>query len=588
MQTAFTYNGILVKDVLTESIVFDAEKESTGVDQIGVACSGSWTGVVHISSGDHTGHRVSSLQNSLDDVLMALSKDRRKFELTMGRVALITVVPGAVEPGIAFGAVAGTFHQRDLNNGPIPRVEVLKIVAGVSATIRFSLRWTIPNCGTPGGAVTGDGLVNFRMWISENVDCKTWLTSRTFQGRIRVAHKNISPHALARVVTVPPLEAGFRRDFMRWDESSDGLHLDFSFQDREIVASAPYNKFAGYGAVDWSGRLVHSTETLGATSNISVNVRLTGNKKTSVLALAELAYLVIAQKIQYQTVVKGQQAFFEYFEIAEELADNVIECQARIKHTGRTRDMIGLFNLENSPFIGQPMGDLGVGYDSNIAFSPAPTAGVGTMFLSVLQTACQPARMPIGRPTTPPKNVPKTQNQPFTSPGTQNFPQSQSQSAASPSQLDAMYFSWKMTSDLFHVSGRIPVANGAVFTSTDSPITIVNLHRPATLREYRIEAERLNKAPQLPSFLDNFRDLNGILHTVTGTPRISPSVPQLSADGRNLLHHATMEVCYALDKAIAANMRIAVGAPPYRTSSLNDPTRSIGAESFLDPRLLLS
>ncbi len=586
MQTAFTYNDILVKDVLTDSIEFTSEKESTGVDQIGIRCTATFTGIVHCAQTDHTGKKVDPFRGGLDALFKALSKDRRKFILTMGGQTIITVAPGAIEPTGPASQRTPNLLQMDIANGPQVQLQVTKITAGVSATIRFTINYMIVNCGDHASQNT-NGLLNLRFWIAENIDMSTGLTSRVFAGKIRLAHKNIHPHLIARLVTIPSVQSGFKREYMRWDESPNGLELDFAIEDREIVAAPPYNAYAGYGATSWTGNLVHSTETMGATSSVVVSLQLTGPKNVSILELVDLAYRVIAQKLQYQKVIKGQQAFFEYFEVSEELSNNSIGCTARIKHTGANASLIGLFNLQGQPFVGQPMGDLGIGYDSNRAYIPDLTAGVATLFLSALQSPCMPNRMPTSQEqTSQPKPQFKTQAG-GDDHGTDGRLEQLSQTV-SESQLKAMYFSWRMTSELHHVTGRIPLANGASASSQESPISIVNLHRACDLRHVTIESERLNSPPELPSFLHNFIDVNGHTNTVIGTPKISPSAPQLSADGRNLLFAAEMDIWYALSKAINASHRIPVGTTPYRKTSESDPSRSLPPSTFVAPKSLLS
>jgi hypothetical protein len=579
------YGGILIKDILTDSVRADVVKDSTGVDQLGVRYTVTGTGIVHMAAQDHTGHRVNRIQTDLLGVIQALSKDRRPFAMDIGGLPFIRVWPGAAEPNAPPGTTTTKLDLMDIDNGPIPSIVVTKITAGVSANIQFTFTFTIPNCGGP-GTTTGSGLVNFRFWIAEFVNAKqNWLTTRTYQGKIRVAHKNVNPHALSRVVTIPPLQNGFRRDIIRWDESENGLELSFAFEDQEIVAAPPYNKFNGTGATAWSGRLTHSTDTLGATSLIEGRVRLEGPKGTSVLELADIAIRVISQKIQYVKLVRGAQAYFLHFSIAEELADNIVECEAVIRHTGNQRDFIGLFSLENSPVIGQPMGDLGIGYDSNIVWQPGLSAPFTGLYTSILQTPCQPGRMPQAAAV----KGQKYKSQTVSGSGQSNAGMTaMPPSTASPSQLDHLYFDYRLDSEYHMQSGRIALPTGAAANSAEPSIAVVNLFRPVTIREVRIEASRLNKPPELPTPNVAFRDLNGVLHTPFGEIDLCASAPQLSADSRNLLYETKLSAWYAMDQSLRSGQKIPVGTVPYRRTSGSDAARSLPPEIFLPPQNLLT
>jgi hypothetical protein len=584
MQTTIKYNGILIKDILTESIRADDAKDSTGVDQLGLKFTVTGTGIVHMADQDHTGYQVRSIQTDLLGVIKALGKDRRPFLMAIGGLPFISVKPGAAEPNAPTGTTTTTLDMMDIDNGPIPSIVVTKITAGVSAHIQFTFTFTIPNCGGP-GVTSSSGLVNFRFWVASYVNCQNWLETRTYQGKIRVAHKNINPHALARVVTIPPLQNGFMRKIIRWDEGENGLDLAFAFEDQEIVAAPPYNRFNGTGSAAWSGRLTHSTDTLGATSLIEARVRLEGPKGTSILELADIALRVISQKIQYNKLVKGAMAYFLHFDIAEELAENIVECDAAIRHTGSQGDFVGLFSLENSPVIGQPMGDLGIGYDSNVVWQPGLSAPFAGLFSSILQTPCQPGRMP----QTPAVKPQKYQSQTLSgSSQSDDGSTAMINSTASRSQLDHLYFDYRLESDYKLGTGRIALPTGAAANSNAATLAVVNLYRPTAMREVRIEASRLDKPPELPTPNVPFLDLNGISHTPIDVIDLSPAAPQLSADSRHLLYEVKMSAWYAMAQPPRIGQKIPVGTVPYRRTSGTDAARSLPPEIFLPPQLLLT
>lgn len=600
MQTTFTYNGVVVKDVNTEVMDFSSEKDSTSVDQVGVTCQHVFTGVVHAKqkdenrpeSNDHSGVRLDDFRDELHDLLLDLSKDRRIFSLDIGGKNITTVYPGAIDMQQPADAKIAPMDQMDISNGPHVKVQVVKITAGVSAHIRFTITYLLPNCGSPGNnSLSLQGLRNFRFWINEYLDCRNWLTTRTFIGRLRVAHKNISPHALARVVTVPPLEPGFRRQVVKWEESSDGLHLDFTIQDQETIVSAPWSPFAGVGAIDWDGYLAASTDTFGHTGRIDFRVRLTGPKNTSKLQLIELAYGIADSKARLfealqAAAVPNSVVVLESLTVTEQLAENVVEVSAIIRHTG-SRVQDGILTMGPNQVLGKPLGDLGIGYDPMKHFTPPISAGVGNIFLSSLNTPCKPAQMPFAVPQ---KRVGKKQmpygggddakNQPETTGGTDS-------TSLSPSQATNMYLEYLINSDLILKSGRIALANGAAQSSQASPISVVNLHRPCAMRQVRIDATRLNAPPELPKWLVAFNDSNSNTHTPIGDVLIDAQAPQISADNRKLIYRVKMQQDFALKSMPNATSALPVGCVPYRTAGPQDVSRQLPSGSFIDPAKIL-
>src|SRR5262245_15067027 len=112
MQTEFTYNGVLVRDVLTNSVSHVPVKDSTGVDQIGVRVTYDCTGIVHASQETLTrGVAVQVLGEELPSLLMRLSKDRRAFQLRIGQMEFYDVRPGAAEPNAPRGTVTADLHK---------------------------------------------------------------------------------------------------------------------------------------------------------------------------------------------------------------------------------------------------------------------------------------------------------------------------------------------------------------------------------------------------------------------------------------------------------------------------------------------
>src|SRR5690606_3683502 len=102
----------------------------------------------------------------------ALMRPRKRFTMTIGGVTLFDVFPGATPGG---QVPAPTFNQMDITNGPTPRLEILGIIGTSALRVRFSVDFVVPNCDT---VSPGLGYLNLRFWIADDIDCKTWTTTR--------------------------------------------------------------------------------------------------------------------------------------------------------------------------------------------------------------------------------------------------------------------------------------------------------------------------------------------------------------------------------------------------------------------------
>lgn len=588
VQTSITYNSVQIIDVLTEGISHTPEFES-GVHQVGVRVRANFTGIVHTSANDFLGKKSprAALGDGLNVVLQALTISRRPFQLFIGQSKLYDVRPGAAQPNAPPGTITADLDAMDIDNGPKTQVEVLKITSGNTATIRFSVEFVVPNCGG-GNDKNATGLVNFAFWIAEDIDCRTWLTRRTYSGRLRVAHKNIHPHALARMVAIPPQQRGFKREIIAMTESEDGLHLDFTIADQEIIAAPPWSPNGKYGAVSWDGVHMMSTQAQGAVTVSDLTLRLTGPKSTSKEDLLQLALRVVEAKTHFIALLAQNAIFLDHFGMKDVLSNNDIEVSVRMRHTGAKAFALAIWALKDGTLdFAKPLGDLGIGFDNQVAFQPGQTATLTGLFLSALQTPCRPAVMPQTIDTPPKNEPPKYKPDTPTTPPPSFIP-SYNADEPSPGHLSAMYLDYAIESQLIANNGRIALPTGASSDSQASPLAVIKLYRETCLREIRLEATRVGKPPELPTPNVNFSDNNSIQHIQVGVADITPTVPQLSADARRLLYGAHMQIRYAMSRPPKIGETVALGCLPYRTASPGDASRMIPADVFVSPEKLLT
>ena len=581
MQTTIIYNDVTIRDVLTDNISHEPFLDSTGVDQIGVRVVVDCTGVIHASPNANTrGVQVGNLAAGLNDTIFRLQKNRRGFTMLVGGLPLYHVQPGAVEPGTPAGVATNALNNMDLNHGPKPRVQVLSLKGGYSATIRFQVEFVVSICGNPG---QHSGLVNFRFWIGEDIDCRSWLTTRTYSGRLRVAHKHLSPHLLARSIVVPQLQRGFKREAISLRESENGLELDFTIQDREIIAAPPWDPQAKVGATDWRGQFQIST-TNGAVCESNLSFQLTGPKGTSKADLATLAMRIIEAKTHMAQGFADKQVFPKHFAIGEQLHENTIECSLRLLHTSKEQTLLGIFDLGGENEFGKPL-QLAGGYDPDVAFHPGTSATLTGLFTSLLQTPCSPAKMPQVRDEDPEPYEPKSNSGTQTQASSSELPDYTGE-PLSESHYNATYLDYQIDSDLDADTGRAVFPTGAALTTQAA--AVVDMHNPIAVRDIRIEARRVWAPPELPTPNVSFTDSNGIVHTNIGVPRISAAVPELGADSRSLLYSSYMSIQYAMSRPPAIGESVAVGALPYRATAYQDASRQLPAAIFLDPKKLFA
>jgi len=588
VQTTIEYNGILLQDVLTEPISHDVVYESTGVDQIGMRVVVTCTANVHTSANDFHGKKSprQQLGAGINVLLNVLLVARRPFRMMIGNSPVYDIRPGAAARNAPPGTVTADLDHMDIEHGPKPRLQIMAIRSGNSATIQFSVEFIVPICGG-GNAKNNTGLVNFRFWIVEDIDCRTWLTSRTYTGRLRVAHKNIDPRALAKQIAIPPQQRGFKRQVVALNESEDGLHLDFTVRDEEIIVSPPWSPGGQFGAVSWDAVHQVSTQT-GAVSYSDLSVTLTGPKTTSKENLFLLALKVFETKTHYQALRAKTCAVLEHFGMKDVLKDNTIEVSGRIRHTGGEATALAIWGAGPYFDIGKPLGDLGVGFDDQISYQPGPTATLAGLFLSVLQTPCEPARMPQNVEKAPPPYKPEYKpGTPTTTPPSY-IPQYEDYEHPSPGHLEAMYLDYRLDSDLIVNNGRIALPTGASSASQGNSLALVQLYRDTAMRHIALEATRVGKPPELPTPNVQFSDSNGIQHVQIGQADVTPSAPILSADARKLVYGVHMEIRYAMDRAPRVGESVAVGCLPYRTTSPGDTSRTLPATIFVAPEKLLA
>lgn len=554
MSTAY-YNGVVLNDVLTESIESTPEPDPSGADTLYVRLRFSLLATVIAGQGS-TAHGVAAgatFVSSLRNALELLSVPKRRFRFDHAGEVFVDILPGAVPPG--GGPTATKLSNMDVHHGPKPSVTVLGIPGTVSCRVRFVVECCVPSCTD---SATGNGVLNLRFWIHEDVDLRTWTVRRKYSGRLRLAHANLNPHAF-RNLCMPPVQPGFQPVDAEFAGSEDNLTLDFSITFQQLWAQAPAP------ATDWDGtHTVSSPMAGGAVGESELNLSLAAPTDVPQTQLLSLAAKILQAKLHFEDMTKDGSVFLLYSAFSASLKDNKIQANARIRHTGSQ----SLANITKTDF-GVPLRLQG--YNRNKATIGRYTATTAGLFIAALQSPCNPFRMPQTRDTTADKPTSVVNEETTTVSDGQLTSYGQNYSTSH--QINA-YLSYKESNYYDFDEGRIslPISATSVTGSSKPTSLLINLYPAQAVRVIKIQASRLNAWPELPAQQD-FVDHNGIGHALIAT-KPTPHAVQLSGDGIKTLHTVDYELTYALSRRPKPTESLSAGRIPMRNKVSNEGEKS--------------
>lgn len=573
-ETYAIYNGIALRDVLTESIDQTVVPDSTGVDPLYVRVEVTFSATAWLTDtaynwgiGMHP-----SLAQGFNAIIAKLMQPRRAFRYIVAGQTLINCVPAYNRPGIP-NPVKFRLEGSDINNGPIPSVRIQNIISGQTARVQMKVICHMGMCDSPSMGANTHGIINLRYWIGEDINGEDWTTLRTYSGRLRVAHAGVNVHqALRSWLVIPPLQTGFWRKSIRLHQAPNGLELDFTVEDQELYAQAPWP------ATSWDGEhMVSSPYAGGAIAESELRIQLKGEKTTDKKDLFSLATKILDNKLHLFDMQNEKRTFLLYAAYRDKLKHNHIEAVARIRHVGKKAD----WKLWNVPGrgLGEPL-TLDQ-YNKEVSKPGKQTATLVGLFAQRLQDACHPAKMPqeCGNLKTEVYHIVCTdvpeETQGMLTPYEPDY---------SPRHLDeGAYTDYTISSEIKHKTGMVdlPVGDtsGGSGVNSNSTILAVPLHQGWARREVRISAERLNAWPEVPDWGD-FVDSNDIAHTVLDHRPI-PAAPCLSADGKKSLYRIDQELLFSLSRPPRIGEDLPVGKLPYRGNVTDTVHHSVLASAFI-------
>lgn len=581
-ETRIKYNGVDIRSVLTESINQRVQLDATNTDPIYVVTEASFTGILHtqVDAQANPWHGINGplygsefegeVGPAFQKLLYLLNQPRRRFEMWIGDRCVMGCVAGH-ERVVGNPNVNDRLpiENTDCNHGPLPSLTVLSVVSAYTLRVRFNVTLHIPWCdmhyiSQPDKA---NGLISFRFWIAENINCDDWTTTRTYRGKLRVRHLGHNVHLAFRAnFWLPALQLGFVRRKVSMEQSQNGLELDFMIEDQEVwaVPPMPSTKWSGY-------HRLFSPEPGLQTLHSDFRVELEASKGVGKRYLMALAQRIAEAKLHIVNVNEKQQCFLDSASWEDTLPDNRVAIAMSATHYAPGPAMLDFCCPLNEllqpmiPLAGMPP------YDPAIEWRQNPTATLQGLFLAFLNDPLHVAGWPntwlqVPQPQIPPQgqeNQPPADNQ-GQGPGVD--PQ-----AVAPFGADGVYTIYRTSSDYDLDTGMI----GMPFAlrhgqATDKIAVFPRVHNGAATRTISIQAERLGSWPKVP---------DGSAFTVGGVTHYCLSMhphltgPILSADFTKMLFRIDAVYRYMLDKY------------PFVTSGLLRPAMPLNHNGAWIPQL---
>jgi hypothetical protein len=420
------YNGLIIRNVITESLTSDTVYDRAGVDPIGVKTRMVFTAEIYGADADSSEsnayHGLTWTSADKTDLAVGLRKiidkflqPRKALVVSMGSSILFDITASQVascdSPQIPLDGSKA--KNQDISNGPRTTAQVLGVMGDRSAKCRFTIEFTLPlDCGSyPNNA----DILNVRWRVNDDIECQTWLTRRTYEGVIRFrtrfvnpAESSRTPHHIARMWCLPPLLKGFRRESISYHEDSNALEISFVIVDQELYSSAPSP------ATFWDGTY---TMTLGKNSAFctqDLSFVLKGDKLVHKAYLMQLAMYIIDAKMAFRiNRAPGEAAPNRLLVSAmfqERLSANEIRVSVQTWSSGKDAVYLALSQTPHKDFNGNniantfaydlppsvsnyPGNPRQKAHDAEITTVPSSFSAGVSLLLAALQTPCCPLAM---------------------------------------------------------------------------------------------------------------------------------------------------------------------------------------------------
>jgi hypothetical protein len=133
------------------------------------------------------------------------------------------------------------------------------------------------------------GVISNRWSCVDRLDESSFLV-RTYTGTVRLSNPHWNPHDY-RVLTLPPLVTGMRRESIEYRASEDGLKLQYTITDKEVTITPPE------GCSDIRIRHSEAAVSLGAIVEFNLVVSMKSEKDGSLFDLHRIAAAIIESRL---------------------------------------------------------------------------------------------------------------------------------------------------------------------------------------------------------------------------------------------------------------------------------------------------
>lgn len=573
-QTVVSYNGVTLTQCLTrrfeQEAVYDESQSDLQFFKFTVRVVGYVHGVTSATSVNATPNPGGSDAAAHHKAIRyLLGQPRGAFVMRVGADSSNYTTGGTVllqANGLTESAVPSSLTNRDVNNGPKPRViDITEIAGNTLMRVEFEIEVNKIECDANGACPNSSGVLNNRWMVTDDVD-QNFYTTRTFTGRLRVASSAVNANSF-RSFVVPPLQPGMRRDSMQFTVTTDGLNLEYTVVDREVAFSPPAP------ATTWSFRHSERVEREGQLGFYStVQITLGGDRNCDKKKLIAIAASIAEAKLLQKA--NRNASILHSIEVTDEYSDN----SSLIHLSGTARrvsDNAGaLFGLATGrlgkPIDAQDLAEVVAGYDRNFSRGArtgenievqGPISLVGA-FAAYLQTPCnnthamyqsQGSETSSNPPASTTSSVSAYESESLGDDGSLSYLNEDSKSAA--------YTFFQMESNFVtdQLNAQCPIAKYSGGSTPDTNV-VVRLSGAVPKRIVTIQAERNGERPVIPYAVAQF-SLGGITYRLLNDA-VSPGVPEYTALG-SLVYRVRAEYVYAMSRPIAVGDTYPVGVNPY-------------------------
>lgn len=133
---------------------------------------------------------------------------------------------------------------------------------------------------------------------AEQVDTN-WFTTRTYNGELKISSPHTNIHDF-RVLTVPPLVPGMKRESIDYRVSSDKMTLQYTIVDKEVMVTPP---------ADFKNININHSEAAGKFGHIStvrIDIKITGDRRASRKKMLTYALGIIDYKLHLSDLAAGK------------------------------------------------------------------------------------------------------------------------------------------------------------------------------------------------------------------------------------------------------------------------------------------